>query len=73
VELNAKGLKCPMPIIKISAAVRQLAVGEEVRVVADDRGFPPDVRAWCAKTGQELVSLDENNPAELVAVIRKVS
>lgn len=72
-DLDARGLKCPMPIIKVGAAVRQMAAGEELRVVADDKGFVPDVRAWCAKTGNELVSLEDANPAQLVAVIRKNS
>jgi TusA-related sulfurtransferase len=60
-----------MPIIKLGAAVRALAAGEELRMVADDKGFPPDVRAWCEKTGHELVSLDEHDPRHLVAVVRK--
>ena len=70
-ELDARGLKCPMPIIKLGAAVRAMAPGEEIRVIADDKGFPPDVRAWAAKTGHTLVSLEEWDPARLVAVIRK--
>ena len=70
-EFDARGLKCPMPIIKLSAALKTIPVGEELRVLADDRGFPPDVRAWCAKTGHELVSLDDTNSAQLVAVVRR--
>ena len=70
-EFDARGLKCPLPIIKLSAALKTIPVGEELRVQANDRGFPPDVRAWCDKTGHELVSLDETDPAHLVAVIRR--
>jgi len=70
-ELDARGLKCPMPIIKLSAALKTIPVDDELIVLADDRGFPPDVRAWCAKVGHELVSLDDANPARLVAVIRR--
>ena len=69
-EVDARGLKCPMPIIKLSAAVRAAGAGEEIRIVADDKGFPPDVRAWVAKTGHELVSLDEHDPTRMVAVVR---
>ncbi len=71
-ELDARGLKCPVPIIKLSAALKTIPVGAELHVFADDRGFPPDVRAWCGKVGHELVSLDESNPARLVAVIRRL-
>lgn len=70
-ELDARGLKCPMPIIKLGAAVRSAADGEELRVTADDKGFAPDVRAWCDKTGHTLVSLDEHDPRNVVAVVRK--
>ena len=70
-EFDARGLKCPLPIIKLSATLKTIPVGEELRVLADDRGFPPDVRAWCAKTGHALVSLDETDPARIVAVIRR--
>jgi TusA-related sulfurtransferase len=61
-----------MPIIKLGAAVRAVPVGDSVRVVADDKGFTPDVRAWCAKTGHELVSLNDTDPAALVAVVRRL-
>jgi len=70
-NLDTKGLKCPMPIIKLGAAIRQIAVGEQVRVVADDKGFTPDVRAWVEKTGHELVTLDESDPNNLVVVVRR--
>lgn len=71
-DLDARGMKCPMPIINLSAALRPLPVGSEIRILADDRGFPPDLRAWCAKTGHQLVSLDESNPMLLVGTVRKM-
>jgi cysteine desulfurase len=70
-ELDARGMKCPMPIIKLSSALKTLPVGGELTIVADDKGFPPDLHAWCEKTGQELVSLDDHAPARLVAVVRR--
>lgn len=71
-EFDARGMRCPMPIIKLSAVLKTIPVNEELIVTADDRGFPPDVRAWCDKLGHELVSLDESDPAHLVAVIRRM-
>lgn len=71
-EFDAVGMKCPLPIIKLSAALKTIPVNEELIVYADDRGFPPDVSAWCDKVGHKLVSLDESNPARLVAVIRRL-
>lgn len=40
-ELDTRGLKCPIPIIRLSAALKTLPVSGELTVVADDRGFPP--------------------------------
>jgi len=71
-ELDTRGLKCPVPIIKLSATLKTLPVGDELRILANDRGFPPDVRAWCDKTGHKLVSLDETDPANLVGVVRRM-
>lgn len=71
-EFDARGMKCPVPIIRLSAALKTIPVGDELRILADDRGFPPDVRAWCAKVGHELVSLEDGDPACLVAVIRRL-
>lgn len=70
-EIDARGMKCPMPIVKLGAAIRGLAVGEEISITADDKGFPPDLRAWCEKTGHTLVELDEHEPQRLVAIVKK--
>lgn len=69
-SLDARGKSCPMPIVLIAKAFRDVATGETLTVQADDRAFPEDVRAWCRKTGQQLVSLD-NKPGFYEAVIKK--
>jgi TusA-related sulfurtransferase len=47
-----------MPIVLVSQAVRAAARGTRVAIQADDRAFPEDIRAWCKKTGNELLSLE---------------
>lgn len=69
-SLDLKGLKCPMPIIKISRAIRDLPLGETLDGVANEAGFKPDVEAWCRSTGQELVSLEKTD-LDYHFVIRK--
>ena len=69
--VNCVGLACPMPIIKLSKAIKELAPGQRLEVVADDPAFAPDVRAWCNKTGNKLVSLDTDG-GDIKAVIEKV-
>jgi len=69
-SLNLNGLKCPMPIIKISRAIREIPVGQTLDGVANEAGFQPDVQAWCRSTGHELVSLDKTG-LEFHFVIRR--
>ena len=64
-------MKCPMPIAKLGQKLLEAEVGELITVTADDPPFPSDIRAWCRITGHTLVSLDESDPGQYVAVIRK--
>jgi tRNA 2-thiouridine synthesizing protein A len=52
--LDARGKSCPMPIVLTAKAVKQMPVGEDLIIKADDRAFLPDIEAWCKKTGHEL-------------------
>ena len=58
-SLDFKGLLCPMPVVKIAQAMKQVQVGETVEAVATDPGVMADVPAWCRSTGNELVSLNK--------------
>ena len=69
-KVDLTGLRCPMPIVQLNRLVKDLQVGEELIASASDPAFGHDVRAWCNKTGHELVSLMEDG-AVLTATIRK--
>lgn len=56
--VDAKGLCCPLPIIELAKAVRQLPAGARVLLLATDPAVPADVRAWCDATGHQLVSIE---------------
>jgi TusA-related sulfurtransferase len=56
--VDARGKSCPMPIVLLAQAVRRALPGEKLAIQADDRAFPEDIRAWCQKTGHELISLE---------------
>lgn len=58
-ELDCSGLACPMPILKTKKAVDGLQVGQVLKMIATDPGSLPDVQAWTAKTGHELLSHEE--------------
>jgi tRNA 2-thiouridine synthesizing protein A len=53
--LDLKGLSCPLPIAKTAKAIRALAAGDLIEVLATDPGSVPDFAAWCTSTGHELV------------------
>jgi len=54
-KLDARGLKCPMPIVKTAQAIKTVAQGELLEVVATDPGSVADFAAWSRSTGNELV------------------
>ncbi|HFD39402.1 MAG TPA: sulfurtransferase TusA family protein [Anaerolineae bacterium] len=53
--LDAKGLKCPMPVVKTKKEIAQVAVGEVLEVLATDPGSMADITAWAKSTGNELL------------------
>jgi tRNA 2-thiouridine synthesizing protein A len=55
VTVDARGLNCPMPIVKTAQAVKVLASGQTVEVLATDPGSIKDFAAWSKSTGNELV------------------
>lgn len=60
-ELDCKNLICPMPIIKISQAIKMVAVGETVRMEATDPGSKHDMVAWARQTSHELLESSESD------------
>lgn len=68
--VDARGKSCPLPIVLMAKALRDLAAGGTLLVQADDRAFPEDVRAWCRKMNHELVSL-EPKPGFYEALVKK--
>lgn len=68
-EIDARGMQCPGPIVEVFKAVKAAEPGDEINVLASDRGFLEDIKAWCRKTGNELVSLEDGQTIK--AIIRK--
>ena len=54
-QLDAKGLNCPMPIVRTAQAIKTLASGELLEVLATDPGSVKDFAAWSRTTGNELI------------------
>ncbi len=54
-RVDARGLSCPMPIVRTAQVVKPLAPGAIVEVLSTDPGSQKDFVAWCRSTGNELV------------------
>ena len=60
-QLDCSGLSCPMPIVKTAKAIRTMASGELIEVIATDPGSASDFPAWCTSTKNELVTMAEED------------
>ena len=55
IEVNACGLQCPGPIMKLSEAVKNAKEGETIEIKTTDPAFASDVEAWCRRTSYNFV------------------
>lgn len=62
-ELDVKGLKCPLPILRTKKALSEMSSGQVLRVLATDPGSVKDFQAFAKQTGNQLLS---NTESELV-------
>jgi len=68
--LDARGLNCPLPILRTKKAIAALASGEILEVTATDPGSVKDLDSFCSQTGNEMVSSQEAEGG-FVFLIRK--
>lgn len=60
-ELDARGLNCPLPILRAKKALGEMTSGQVLRIIATDPGSVKDFSAFAKQTGNELLSSAENN------------
>ncbi len=60
-NLDLKGLMCPIPIVKLSQAIKQVNVGDTIEAFATDPGVLADIPAWCKTSGNELLKMERND------------
>jgi tRNA 2-thiouridine synthesizing protein A len=59
--LDAKGLSCPLPILKTKKAVEALSKGQVLKVETTDPGSKNDMASWAKRTGNEILSTQESS------------
>lgn len=69
--VDAKGLACPMPIVRTAQAMKVVDSGAYVEVLATDPGSTKDFVAWCRSTGNELVDQSTDGAVFRFVIRRK--
>lgn len=57
--LDCRGTLCPMPVIRMSQAIKKIEVGQVIEMLTTDPGSVPDMAAWSKQTGHELLRRNE--------------
>jgi tRNA 2-thiouridine synthesizing protein A len=70
-ELDARGLACPLPIVKTRKALNDMASGQVLRVVATDAGSVADMQAFAEQTGNQLLASSQEGGAYVFFLKRK--
>jgi TusA-related sulfurtransferase len=70
--VDAVGLFCPIPIVKLKLEIDKLAPHQVVEVLADDPAFEKDVIAWCRETKHRLLLLTKNKEDAFVAYVERL-
>jgi CoA-disulfide reductase len=70
IRLDACGLQCPGPIMQVNNAINSMNVGEVLEVTASDPAFGTDIKAWCERTGHQLIKVGKEGK-NIKACIKK--
>ena len=70
-ELDARGLNCPLPILKSKKSLTDMSSGQVLKIVSTDSGSVKDMQAFCKQTGHELLSSAEDSKLYVFFVRKK--
>jgi tRNA 2-thiouridine synthesizing protein A len=70
IELDARRLFCPMPVIRLQDCINQQAAGTQVQIVCTDPGVMNDIPTWCRINGHRVISSEEQD-YEFILVVEK--
>ena len=71
VELDASGLSCPMPIMKLAKEIKSMKPGQVIRLKGTDPGSLEDIPKWCKRTGNEFLNVEKVSGANLFYIRKK--
>jgi len=70
-EVDAKGLNCPLPVLRTKKALNDMTSGQILRILATDPGSVRDFEAFCRQTGHELLQQREDGGVFIFLLKRK--
>ena len=68
VRIDACGIQCPGPILKLKKSIETIQPGERIELIATDAGFPSDAEAWCSTTGNKFIGRNSKNGIHSVII-----
>ncbi len=69
--VDARGLSCPMPIVKSMQAIKKIRIGQVLEILTTDPGSTRDIPIWATATKQELISFEERGPEDFRFLVRR--
>ncbi len=70
-HLDCKGLKCPMPIVRLSVAANGFRGGDEITIEADDLAFHADLKAWARRAGFDIAEFKRDGRTQHAKLIKR--
>ncbi len=71
IELDATGLSCPMPMMKLSKSVKMMEVGQVIKMISSDPGSEEDVPKWVKRSKNELLESSKDG-GDYIFIIKKL-
>ncbi|MGI9297178.1 MAG: sulfurtransferase TusA family protein [Gammaproteobacteria bacterium] len=70
-EIDLRGLRCPLPVLRVKKALGELSAGGVLRAFANDPGAAEDIPAFIAQTGHELREVSPRDGGHYFVVVKK--
>jgi TusA-related sulfurtransferase len=70
-SLDARGLRCPLPLVKARSEIDYIQPGQILEVLATDPGADHDLRAWCRRSGHRFLAVSEEPGPVFRFLLRK--
>jgi len=71
-RLDARGLSCPMPIMKSMQAIKRIRINQVLEILTTDPGSLKDIPTWARATGQELIASEERGPEDFRFLVKRL-